>query len=136
MHEISINTPQDLIEAKPVWIDLLAPRFEDRIWVGNIFGVEFPDPDKLSDLESSARFYVKENGEIHLHSDFLLDKDDVSRNVVVAFILYQDILFSIRKEKLPVFRLQRLRALNQLNLCFRFKGYAAGSLRSQCRVFG
>lgn len=115
LHEISINTAQDLIEAKPIWIDLLAPTFEDGIWVGDIFGIEFPDPDKLSDLESSARFYVEENGEMHLHSDFLLDKDDVSRNVVVAFILYQDILFSIRKEELPVFRLQRLRALNQPN---------------------
>jgi len=115
LHEISINTPHDLIEVKPIWIDLVAPTFEDRIWVGEIFGIEFPDPDKLSDLESSARFYVEENGEIHLHSDFLLDKGDVSRNVVVAFILYQDILFSIRKEELPVFRLQRLRALSQPN---------------------
>lgn len=115
LHEISINAPKDLIEAKPIWIDLVAPTFEDRIWVGDIFGIEFPDPDKLSDLESSARFYVEENGEIHLHSDFLLDKDDVSRNVVVAFILYRDILFSIRKEELPIFRLQRLRALSQPN---------------------
>ncbi|MDO9103558.1 MAG: CorA family divalent cation transporter [Methylovulum sp.] len=113
LHEITLNTPQDLREAKPIWIDLVAPTFEDRIWVGDIFGIEFPDPDKLSDLESSARFYVEENGEIHLHSDFLLDKDDVSRNIAVAFILYQDILFSIRKEELPVFRLQRLRALSQ-----------------------
>jgi len=115
LHEISINTPQDLLKAKPIWIDLVAPTFEDRIWVGDIFGIELPDPDKLRDLESSARFYVEENGEMHLHSDFLLDKDDVSRNIVVAFILYQDILFSIRKEELPVFRLQRLRALSQLN---------------------
>ncbi len=115
MHEISINTPRDLIEAKPIWIDLVAPTFEDRLWFGEIFGIEFPDPDKLSDLESSARFYVEENGEIHLRSDFLLDKGDVSRNVVVAFILYQNILFSIRKEELPVFRLQRLRALSQPN---------------------
>ncbi len=115
LHEISIITPQDLLDAKPIWIDLVAPKFEDRKWLGDIFGIEFPDPDKLRDLESSARFYVEENGEIHLHSDFLLDKDDVSRNVVVAFILYQDILFSIRKEELPVFRLQRLRALSQLN---------------------
>ncbi|MDD2800170.1 MAG: CorA family divalent cation transporter [Methylococcales bacterium] len=113
LHEISINTAQDLLETKPIWIDLVAPTFEDRIWVGDIFGIDFPDPDKLSDLESSARFYVEENGEIHLHSDFLLDKDDVSRNVVVAFILYKDILFSIRKEELPIFRLQRLRALSQ-----------------------
>lgn len=113
LHEIAITTSQDLIEAAPVWIDLVAPTFEDRIWLGDIFSIELPDPDKLSDLESSARFYVEENGEIHLHSDFLLDKDDVSRNIVVAFILYQGILFSIRKEELPVFRLQRLRALSQ-----------------------
>jgi len=113
LHEISINTAQDLLETKPIWIDLVEPTFEDRIWVGDIFGIDFPDPDKLSDLESSARFYVEENGEVHLHSDFLLDKDDVSRNVVVAFILYKDILFSIRKEELPIFRLQRLRALSQ-----------------------
>jgi magnesium transporter len=115
LHEISMTTPQELIEAKPIWIDLVAPKFEDRKWLGDIFGIEFPDPDKLRDLESSARFYVEENGEIHLHSDFLLDKDEVSRNVVVAFILYKDILFSIRKEELPVFRLQRLRALTQHN---------------------
>lgn len=115
LHEISINTPEELLKTKPIWIDLVAPTFEDRIWVGDIFGIEFPDPDKLSDLESSARFYVEENGEIHLHSDFLLDKDDVSHNIVVAFILYRDILFSIRQEELPVFRLQRLRALSQVN---------------------
>jgi magnesium transporter len=115
LNEILINSQEDLITAKPIWIDLVAPTFEDRVWVGDVFGIEFPDPYKLSDLESSARFYVTENGEIHLHSDFLLDKDDVSRNVAVAFILYKDILFSIRKEELPVFRLQRLRALTQLN---------------------
>ncbi len=115
LREMVFNSREDLLNAKPIWIDLVAPTFEDRIWVGDIFGIEFPDPDKLSDLESSARFYVEENGEVHLHSDFLLDKDDVSRNVAVAFILYQDILFSIRKEELPVFRLQRLRALTQPN---------------------
>ncbi len=115
LHEISINSREDLINTKPIWIDLVDPTFEDRIWIGNIFSIEFPDPHKLSDLESSARFYVTENGEIHLHSDFLLDKDDISRNVAVAFILYKGILFSIRKEELPVFRLQRLRALTQAN---------------------
>jgi len=68
----------------------------------------------LGDLESSARFYVEENGAIHLHSDFLLDKEDESRNVAVTFILHQDILFSVREEELPVFRLQRLRARTQV----------------------
>lgn len=115
LREISIASGEDFFATPPIWIDLVDPSFEDRIWVGNIFDIEFPDPHKLSDLESSARFYVAENGEIHLHSDFLLDKGDVARNVAVAFILYKNILFSIRKEELPVFRLQRLRALTQPN---------------------
>ena len=113
LREVPINTRDDLTKAKPIWIDLVAPAFEERIWVGDLFEIDLPDPDKLGDLESSARFYVEENGAIHLHSDFLLDKETTSRNVAVAFILHHDILFSIRKEELPVFRLQRMRALSQ-----------------------
>ena len=113
LREIAIGTRGDLTKAKPIWVDLVAPTFEERIWVGDIFGTDLPDPGKLGDLESSARFYVEENGAIHLHSDFLLDKETSSSNVAVAFILHRDILFSIRKEELPVFRLQRLRALSQ-----------------------
>jgi magnesium transporter len=112
LREVALET---LEQQKPIWIDLVGPTFEDRTWVGSIYGIELPDPDKISDLESSARCYVEENGEIHLHSDFLLDKEDVSRNVAVAFILHQSILFSVRKEELPIFRLQRLRALSQPN---------------------
>ena len=113
LREISINTREGLVESKPIWVDLVDPSFEERVWVGDFFGINLPDPDRLGDLEASARFYVEENGEIHLHSDFLLDRQDISRNVAVAFIMYKDILFSVRKEELPVFRLQRLRALSQ-----------------------
>lgn len=113
LREIAINTREGLVESKPIWVDLVNPSFEERVWLGDFFGIDLPDPDHLGDLESSARFYVEENGEIHLHSDFLLDREDISRNVGVAFILHKDILFSVRKEELPVFRLQRLRALSQ-----------------------
>ncbi|KAF0205469.1 MAG: Mg2 transporter protein CorA family [Gallionellaceae bacterium] len=115
LREITIHTSEELLKTKPVWIDLVGPTFEERTWVGDIFGIELPDPERLSDLEASARFYIEENGEIHLHSDFLLDLEDESRNVAVALILYQDILFSVRSEELPVFRLQRLRAFSQPN---------------------
>ena len=115
MREVFINTQDDLTSANPIWIDLIDPTFEERMWVGDAYGIELPDPDRVSDLESSARFFVEENGETHLRSDFLLDKENVSRNVGVIFILHQDILFSLRKEELPVFRLQRLRAFSQPN---------------------
>ena len=110
LRQVKISGKADLANVKPIWVDLVAPSAEMRYWVGEYFGLELPDPESLTDLEASARFYVEDNGEIHLHSDFLLDDDNEAQNIAVAFILHRDILFSVRKEELPVFRLQRLRA--------------------------
>ena len=113
LSQIVVSTPYDLKCLKPIWVDLVAPTPEIRAWVGRFFDVQLPNPSNLTDLEASARFYVEDNGEIHLHSDFLLDTKEESRNVAVALILHRDILFTVRTEELPVFRLQRLRARTQ-----------------------
>ncbi|GAB1394611.1 hypothetical protein MASR1M60_27750 [Rhodocyclaceae bacterium] len=111
--QVQVDSRADLANVKPIWVDLVAPSAFVRAWVGKYFGLELPDPGDLTDLEASARFYVDDNGEVHLHSDFLLEKSDETRNVAVAFILHNNILFSVRNEELPVFRLQRLRARTQ-----------------------
>ena len=108
-----VEGPEDLKNLKPIWVDLVAPTTEIRNWVGSFFDVQLPNPSNLTDLEASARFYVEDNGEVHLRSDFLLDLQTESRNVAVAFILHKDVLFSVRTEELPSFRLQRLRARTQ-----------------------
>ncbi|MDO9213573.1 MAG: CorA family divalent cation transporter [Methylococcales bacterium] len=113
LRQIPIDSKDDLARVKPIWIDLVMPEDEHLAWAEDIFGVELPNPRDLTDLESSARFYVEDNGEIHLHSDFLLDRKDESGNVAVAFVLNEDMLFSVRAKELPVFRLQRLRARAQ-----------------------
>ena len=113
LRQIPIQTREDLKLVKPIWVYLVNPEDEELAWARDTFGVELPDPKDLTDLETSARFYVEDNGEVHLHSDFLLDREDESRNVMVAFILNEGTLFSIRNEELPVFRLQRLRARAQ-----------------------
>ncbi|MDR2507583.1 MAG: magnesium/cobalt transporter CorA [Candidatus Accumulibacter sp.] len=113
LSQISVNTPDDLKMIQPIWVDLVAPTPEIRSWIGRFFDIDLPNPGTLTDLEASARFYVEENGEIHLHSDFLFDSKEESRNVAVALILHRDILFTVRTEELPVFRLQRLRARTQ-----------------------
>jgi magnesium transporter len=113
LRQIPIETKEDLANAKPVWVDLVMPEEESVAWASEIFDVDLPNPHDLSDLETSARFYVEDNGEIHLHSDFLLDLKEESRNVAVAFILNNETLFSVRSKELPVFRLQRLRARAQ-----------------------
>jgi magnesium transporter len=113
LRQIPIYSREDLAEANPIWVDLVAPEEEQVAWAREIFGVQLPNPTELTDLETSARFYVEDQGEVHLHSDFLLDRDDESRNVAVALILNGGTLFSVRSEELPVFRLQRLRAKAQ-----------------------
>jgi len=114
LSQVQIGSRADLASVKPIWVDLVAPSPFVRNWVGRYFGVDLPDPKELTDLEASARFYVEDNGEVHLHSDFLLDRPDgEARNVAVAFILHENVLFSVRSEELPVFRLQRLRARTQ-----------------------
>lgn len=113
LRNIPITGRKDLENAKPVWVDLINSTQAERIFVGSHFGLVLHDPVEATDLEVSARFHVEENDDIHLHSNFLLDREGNSKSVPVAFILHGGILFSLRNEELPVFRLQRRRALAQ-----------------------
>jgi magnesium transporter len=115
LKSLPIAGRKDLEGAKPIWVDLINSSKAERIFVGSHFGVELPDPIEATDLEVSARFHVEENDDIHLHSNFLLDREGQSKSVPVAFILHGGILFSLRNEELSVFRLQRRRALTQPN---------------------
>ncbi len=107
-----IDDPGALTPIRPVWVDLEAPTPEEKGWISARFGLTIPSDVVDDDLEESARFYEEDNGELHIRSDFLIEGDDhkPSRNVRVAFILHQNVLFSIHTEDLPVFRLLRLRA--------------------------
>ena len=106
-----IAGPEALATLSPVWVDLEAPDEDETRWVEQRFGLSIPKDAVDDDLEESARFYEDDNGELHIRSDFLIDSDEgPARNVRVAFILHQGVLFSIHAEDLPVFRLLRLRA--------------------------
>ncbi len=113
LRNIPMTGRKNLEGAKPVWVDLINSSKAERLFVGSHFGVELPDPIEATDLEVSARFHVEENDDIHLHSNFLHGREGNSKSVPVAFILHGGILFSLRNEELPVFRLQRRRALTQ-----------------------
>jgi magnesium transporter len=113
LSQARIGRREDLAGVAPIWIDLVAPSASVRAWVGEFFDLYLPDPEDVTDIEESARFYIDENGAVHLSSNFLLTRQGETRNVAVAFILHNNILFSVRNEELPVFRLQRLRARTQ-----------------------
>ncbi len=105
-----IKARKDLEGKTPVWIDLLNASAAQRAYIGEFYKLDLPDPGDETDLEVSNRFHIEENGALNLHSNFLLDRGGKSRSIPVAFILHKDILFSLRNEDLPVFRLQRRRA--------------------------
>ncbi len=105
-----IDSVQSLTSESPVWVDLESPSPMEKGWMAARFGLTLPDNIVDDDLEESARFYEEDNGELHIRSDFLIDDDVTPRNVRVAFILKDGVLFSVHSEDLPVFRLLRLRA--------------------------
>jgi magnesium transporter len=109
-----IDSEQALVGLQPVWVDLESPSAVEKAWINVRFGLSIPEDAVDDDLEESARFYEEDNGELHIRSDFLVEGDagegSPSRNVRVAFILKDGVLFSIHDEDLPVFRLLRLRA--------------------------
>ncbi len=111
LNQLHVETLDDLRNSDPIWIDLVSPSATEREWIKSLFDLELPSLEDMQDLESSARFYEGENGELHLRSDFLLEiNEDDSRNVPVAFILKDNALLSLHLEDLPVFRLVRMRA--------------------------
>jgi magnesium transporter len=107
-HEV--DDRQARSQVQPIWVDLEAPSSVEKAWILDRFGLAIPDDIVDEDLEESARFYEEDNGELHIRSDFLIDDDEAPRNVRVAFILKDGVLFSVHAEDLPVFRLLRLRA--------------------------
>ena len=111
LRQVEISSPRHLDGLHPIWVDMLSPTLAERHFVGRHYGLDLPDPGEVTEIEPSARLHVVENDEIHLHSNFLLDREGDSRSVAVACILHDGILFTLRSEELPVFRLQRQRSL-------------------------
>jgi len=113
LKQVEIHSRNDLENVKPIWIDLLNTSKAEREFIGAHFNLELPDPLDETELEVSSRFFIDSKDAIHLHSNFLLDKLEEAKSVSVLFILHGGIVFSLRDEELPVFKLQKHRALTQ-----------------------
>ena len=113
-----IDSLEDLARFQPIWVDLESPTLEEKRWIKQHYGLSIPEDAMDQDIEESARFYEEDNGDLHIRSDFLIDDEEDSRSVRVAFIMNlantdlksHGVLFSIHDEDVPVFRLLRLRA--------------------------
>lgn len=92
-----------------IWLDIVAPTPAERAWILENFALALPQAEHLRDIEASARFY-EEQHELHLRSDFLSGTDADSPSAIVAFVLANNVLFSVHEVDLPVFAQFRERA--------------------------
>lgn len=127
--QVPITNKKDLDSITPIWVDLLCATQAERAFIGAHFAVNLPDLLGVTDLEVSARFHIEEDDDIHLHSNFLHEMDGKTHSVPVAFILHNGILFSLRNEDLPVFKLQKKLARAQ-------PGYVTDSIDVLLDLYG
>jgi magnesium transporter len=91
------------------WVDARSPTDEERIVLESLLKTEFPEPDDVDEIEDSARCFIDQAG-VHIHSLFLSQSEGRANTVSVACILQQNRLITVRDERLPDFRLFRMRA--------------------------
>ncbi len=104
-----IESLEELRKFQPIWVDLESPTLEEKRWITQHYGLSIPEDAMDEDIEESARFYVEDNGELHIRSDFLIDDHEQPRSVRVAFILNlsnpelksKGVLFSIHDRTCP-----------------------------------
>jgi magnesium transporter len=102
-----------LMPPAAVWVDLVDATPGERRYVEDRFQVTLPELLDENELEVTARFQVSQDDDLLLHSNFLGVQAHHARSVPVAFMVHNGVLFSIRRESLPIFDLQKQRARNQ-----------------------
>ena len=94
------------------WVDLLEPDAEEKAWVERTWGIEVPSRSEMRELEASSRCY-QEADSLNLLTAFIVSEPGAPHTTDVWFHLHKGRLFTVRPEKLPPFRLFRLRAQSQ-----------------------
>ncbi len=100
-----IDTMSDLdgdVIDRVIWVDMLMPTHDEIIFIENTFGIKFPTKQETEEIEISSRYW-EENDKIEINSYFLVSSNQNSFNETVSFILYREMLISIRYAALYTF---------------------------------
>lgn len=100
-----IDTMSDLdgdVIDRVIWVDMLMPTHDEIIFIENTFGIKFPTKQETEEIEISSRYW-EENDKIEINSYFLISSNQNSFNETVSFILYREMLISIRYAALYTF---------------------------------
>jgi len=87
---------------KVIWIDMLMPTYDEIIFIENTFDIKFPTKQETEEIEISSRYW-EESDRIEINTFFLVNTNQNSHNETVSFILYKNLLISIRYTALYAF---------------------------------
>ena len=96
----------DSLPGDALWLDVVEPSHQERIWLEQYYEEDVPDREDLNELESTSRFYQDEDG-IHIHSFFPHRQGKDVRLTSVSFNLRPHLLITLRDEDVGLFRLVR-----------------------------
>ena len=68
-----------------LWVDLMSPLETERLYVEDFFQVRLGSPQELMEIESSSRFYERDEF-IVANSNFLVQKESDYVNEPVSFL--------------------------------------------------
>lgn len=87
---------------KVIWVDMITPSPEEVRWIEKTFEIVFPTKQESEEIEISSRYW-EEGDKIEINSYFLINRPESSHNETVSFILYHNMLVSIRYAMLYTF---------------------------------
>lgn len=96
----------DNLPGDALWLDVVEPSRQERIWLEQYYEEDVPDREDLNELESTSRFYQDEDG-IHIHSFFPHRQGKDVRLTSVSFNLRPHLLITLRDDDVGLFRLVR-----------------------------
>jgi magnesium transporter len=85
-----------------VWVDMMSPHESERAYIEDYFQVKLGSQHELQEIESSSRFYEKEDF-IVANSNFMVIKDSDYANEPVSFLFKENTLISFRNCELKSF---------------------------------
>lgn len=104
-HLLKINDKKKILSFKKIiWIDIILPHDYKQHHIQNILFQKNIQFCKSQHTKNKERFFKNKN-ELHIHSHFFSykNKQKNMKNSAVHFIIHNNCLYTMRKEKLPEF---------------------------------
>lgn len=99
-----------------IWIDIIQPNNKHEYnYINNIFNQNKIKIFELKNIKKNKRFFKDKHG-LHIRSYFFSYKNNCNqiKNSIVYFIIYKNLLYTIREKKLPTFCKYQKSINNQL----------------------